>query len=74
MGESQGGERGLGMTPCSLANAQRVFWAGGGDLDGRRKKRRKRSDSQQVRKNDRALERRKEHCQKTEKKVPKEGN
>lgn len=66
MGESQGGERGLDMTPCSLANAQRVFWGGGGDIDGRRRKRRKRSDSRQVRKNDKALKRRKDHRQKTE--------
>lgn len=55
MGESQGGVRGLDMSPCSLASAQRVFWGGDGDSDGRRKKRRKRSDSRQVRKNDRAL-------------------
>lgn len=43
------------MTPCSLANAQRVFLGGGGDLDGRRKMRRKRSDSRNVRKNNRVL-------------------
>lgn len=66
MGESQGGERGLDKTPCSLANAQRAFWGGGGDLDGRRKKRRKKSNSRQVRRNDRALKRRKEGCQKIE--------
>lgn len=54
MGESQAEEKGLDMTPCSLANAQRVLWGGGGDLDERKKKRRKRSDSRQVKKNDRA--------------------
>ena len=64
MGESQGGGKGLDMSPCSLASAQRVFWEEGGNLDGMKKKRRKRSDSRQVRKNDRALKRRKEHCQK----------
>lgn len=64
MGESQGGERGLDKTPCSLANAQRVLWVQGGHLDGRRKKRKKRSDSHQVRKNERALKRRKENGQK----------
>lgn len=74
MGESQGGGMGLDMSPCSLANAQRVFWEGGGNLDGMRKKKRKRSDSRQVRKNDRALERKKEHCQKIGKVQKKEGN
>lgn len=52
MGESQGGGKGLDMSPCSLASAQRVFWEEGGNLDGKRKKRKKRSDSRQVRKND----------------------
>lgn len=66
MGESQGEEKGLDRTPCSLANAQRAFWGGGGDLDWRRKKRRKKSDSRQVRKNDSALKRREQYCQKPE--------
>lgn len=57
MGGSLGEGKGLDMSPCSLASAQRVFLGGGGDLDGRKKKeRRKRSDSRQVRKNDRASE------------------
>lgn len=66
MGESQGEEKGLDRTPCSLANAQKAFWGGGGNLDWRRKKRRKKSDSRQVRKNDSALKRRKQYCQKPE--------
>lgn len=74
MGESQGGGKGLDMSPCSLASAQRVFWEEGGNLDGKRKKRKKRSDSRQVRKNDGALKRRKEHCQKIGKVQKKEGN
>lgn len=60
MGESQGGGKALYMSPCSLANAQRAFWKRGRGLDGRRKKR---SDSWQVRKNHKAFERREEHCQ-----------
>lgn len=59
----RGGERGLGTTPCSLANAQRAFWGGGGHLGWRRKKRSKRSDSRQVRKRDRALKRGRTICQ-----------
>lgn len=65
VGESQEEERGIYMTPCSLANAQRVFWGGDEDLDGRKKRRRKKkSNSRQVRKNDRALKRRKDIFQK----------
>ena len=74
MGGSQGGERGLDRTPCSPANAQRVFWGGGGGKNERRKKRRKRRDSRQEKKNDRALERRKVHCQKTGRVQKKEEN
>lgn len=59
----RGGERGLGTTPCSLANAQRAFWGGGGRLGWRRKRRSERSDSRQVRKRDRALKRGRTICQ-----------
>lgn len=57
MEESQGEERGLDMTPCSLANAQRPLWGRGGDLDWRKKLRSERSDSWQMKKNDRTLKR-----------------
>lgn len=42
------------MTPCSLANAQRALWGGGGVSDCRRKRRSERSDSRQTLKTDRA--------------------
>lgn len=62
MENQEGKGKGLGMSPCSLANGQRVFWGVGGDSVGRKKRRRKRADSQQEKEKDRALKRGEYHC------------